>query len=213
MRKDSPLYTILFAFIISALFALLLGAVNAATRDTILLKQKIVEEKAILEAAGISTVGMSDVEVDTLFREKVKTVEYSQKTIYLVKTDKGQAFAFKYSGPGLWGTIYAIIAVDESLTRLAGISFTKQSETPGLGGRIDESWFKMQFRGETIHDTYPFIKVQKSSRTSGDLDHTNASVDAITGATQTSNAVEKLINEGLKEYIPILKALKAGEMV
>jgi len=213
MKKDSPLYTVVFAFAVSAVFALLLGAVNMVTRETIQLKQNIVEEKAILEAAGVSIEGLSDAEVSKLFDERVKLVEYSQKKVYIVKTNEGPVFAFKYTGPGLWGTIYAVIAIDESLTRLTGISFTKQSETPGLGGRIEETWFKAQFKGERLRDRMPFIQVKRSSRTSGDPNHENASVDAITGATQTSNAVEKLINEGLKEYLPILKALKAGDAV
>jgi Na+-transporting NADH:ubiquinone oxidoreductase subunit C len=63
---------------------------------------------------------------------------------------------------------------------IKGLAFTEQNETPGLGGRIEEDWYKEQFKGTTL---------------SGSLSYgEETGLDAITGATSTSNAVLKILN-------------------
>ncbi|MFN3284353.1 MAG: FMN-binding protein, partial [Pseudothermotoga sp.] len=64
---------------------------------------------------------------------------------------------------------------------------------PGLGGRIEEEWFKKQFRSERLLNGA--ITLQTGG--SGDYDHENGKVDAITGATQTSRALINIINDHL----------------
>jgi Na+-transporting NADH:ubiquinone oxidoreductase subunit C len=68
--------------------------------------------------------------------------------------------------------------------RLSGIDFLKQQETPGLGARIGEPWFKQQFKGKRG----PFTTVGEGEPSAENQ------FDAITGATITSNAVKAIVN-------------------
>jgi Na+-transporting NADH:ubiquinone oxidoreductase subunit C len=89
------------------------------------------------------------------------------------------------TGAGLWGTITAAVGLDDSGRAVSGISFLKQNETPGLGARIDEPWFKAQFKGKTG----PFRMVPEGTRSTAPDEF-----DAITGATVTSTAVRDMLN-------------------
>jgi Na+-transporting NADH:ubiquinone oxidoreductase subunit C len=77
--------------------------------------------------------------------------------------------------------------VEKDLKTLTGIEFIKQNETPGLGGRITESWFKEQFRGKR----WPLTVVPEGDP-AGDQEF-----QAITGATNTTNAVRDILNNRL----------------
>jgi len=92
-------------------------------------------------------------------------------------------------GPGLWGEIEAVIGFTETRDKLTGVEFIKQNETPGLGARIAEEWFKEQFRGKMG----PFVLVPESTA-EGEKE-----LDAITGATRTSNFVLEIINQSLED--------------
>ena len=66
----------------------------------------------------------------------------------------------------------------------AGIAFTSQNETPGLGARIEERWFVEQFRGKRA----PLkIRPEKEKTSISEF-------EAITGATVTTNAVKAIVN-------------------
>ena len=79
---------------------------------------------------------------------------------------------------------------------MLGLDFVKQNETPGLGARISESWFKEQFRGKRG----PFRLVPEGVE-SGENEF-----QAITGATSTSNAVLDLLNRSIDEDLPRIAA-------
>ena len=69
------------------------------------------------------------------------------------------------------------------------VEFIKQNETPGLGARIAEEWFKEQFRGKMG----PFVLVPEGTA------EAEKELDAITGATRTSNFVLEMINQSLED--------------
>ena len=99
-------------------------------------------------------------------------------------------------GPGLWGQIEGVAGLNSDLDRLTGVDFTVQIETPGLGGRIVELWFREQFRGKTG----PLSRVPE--RTEGEGAN---QFDAITGATITSTAVEDMLNRVFEEAPGIIR--------
>ncbi|MDF2948268.1 MAG: sodium-translocating NADH-quinone reductase subunit, partial [Sedimentibacter sp.] len=94
---------------------------------------------------------------------------------------------------GLWGSITGYLGLNREFTKTIGIEFVTQSETPGLGGRISEEDYKKQFRD--IDVTTPVNGAYIISRPG-----TGGNIDAISGATQTSSAVIKFINEDLIEF-------------
>ncbi len=112
-------------------------------------------------------------------------------------------YAFPFQGSGLWGgTIWGgYVAVSPDFSQIIGVDFIKHSETPGLGGRISENWYRDQFRGIDISESVDEVIVYRPS------DGGNA--DAITGATLTSLAVKNMINDELQN---LLKEVKGGEL-
>ncbi|MDF1568486.1 MAG: FMN-binding protein, partial [Spirochaetaceae bacterium] len=84
-----------------------------------------------------------------------------------------------------------------SLSQIIGLDVISHSETPGLGGRIEEDWFKDQFREEQIGPDG--ITVRKGEGGVDD-DKENSTVDGITGASLTSAAMEVIINNEI-EYL------------
>lgn len=88
--------------------------------------------------------------------------------------------------------IIAAVGVEKDLKTLTGISFIKQDETPGLGARIEEPWFKAQFKGKVP----PLGHVNEGEPTEKNQ------FDAITGATLTTKAVEDIINNLIQKDIP-----------
>ncbi|MEJ5229270.1 MAG: FMN-binding protein [Pseudothermotoga sp.] len=190
MKKDSKSYTVFFAFLITFVFIFVLSILNASTAKQVNDNERLFKIKAILNAFGIDF--KDDSEALRLFSEKVEIKTVDDLELYTVSADDQKFYGIIFQGNGLWSTITGFLAVDEKVERIIGLEFISQAETPGLGGRIEEKWFKDQFRSEKIIDGV--IKIKSGS---GDFDHENGKVDAITGATQTSKSVEKIINERL----------------
>lgn len=110
------------------------------------------------------------------------------------------------SGSGFWGPIEAMLAVDRNLTKIIGVSFYKHTETPGLGARITENWFVEQFIGLSLHPVSKsnkifYLKPAGSQKSEKDL-------DAITGATGTSRAVERFLNIELNKILSVFEQIK-----
>jgi Na+-transporting NADH:ubiquinone oxidoreductase subunit C len=96
---------------------------------------------------------------------------------------------------------------------MQGIAFTQQVETPGLGARITEEEFKSYFRNLDLSGFHqeetaqpPIIMVKDKAQTNQE-DSTN-SIQAITGATQTSQGVLNMVNSNVALYIDIIQASK-----
>lgn len=104
-------------------------------------------------------------------------------------------------GAGLWGPIWGYIAVAVDGKTIEGAIFDHKSETPGLGAKITEEFFYGQFKGKSFSDGATKFSVVKGGA-KGAAD----GVDAISGATITSQALGKTINIWVKYYEPYLKA-------
>lgn len=124
------------------------------------------------------------------------------------------AYGLPLVGKGLWGTIEGFGVISADLQKMKGVAFTKQVETPGLGARITEEEYKSFFRnldlsgfhGGTSSQT-PVIMVKQ--KTKSNIEAPTNSVQAITGATQTSQGVLDMINSNLAVYIKIIQEYQA----
>ncbi len=103
-------------------------------------------------------------------------------------------YAFESSIMGFQDEITAVIGVDSNMEEVRGIIILKCLETPGLGGEITKDKFLKQFRGKNP----PFSVVKTAPREKYDI-------QAITGATISSRAVVKMINEKLMKMRAVLK--------
>lgn len=112
-------------------------------------------------------------------------------------------------GAGLWGPIWGYIALEEDMNTIAGAVFDHKGETPGLGAEIASPKFYGQFVQKQIFkgDEFVSIAVVKGGAAEGDLN----GVDAISGGTITSQALEKTIATWLNCYRPYFETVKHVE--
>jgi len=107
-------------------------------------------------------------------------------------------------GYGLWDMIYGYLALESDLNTIMGISFYQHKETPGLGARITEDWFKQQFVGkEILDDQGDLVSVEIVRGKVDDLysgDAVKHYVDGISGATLTGKGINEFMAEQLAEY-------------
>lgn len=202
MKKDGIIYTVIFTFLISFVFVGILALVNYLTAEKTLRNQELAFQKAVLNSLNISYT--DNQQVFDLFNKNIQVSSKSTKnrTLYEYKTNDKIFYVMRFSGQGLWGTITGVLAVNSSIDTIFGLDIISHNETPGLGGRIDEDWFKKQFRMEAIS---PQGKIRIGSGGSGDSNTGNFEVDGITGASRTSNLMEIIINNQLEIFREILK--------
>ncbi|NLN41677.1 MAG: FMN-binding protein [Clostridiales bacterium] len=188
--KESPWFNLVFMFIITAVLTSILSGIYEYTKPIIQTNEDITIKKAHLYAFNIEypTDASSD-EIEKIYNEKIQVESIDGTQVYVVKgvDDQPEAYGFTFAGGALWGEIKGIIALSPDLNKVIGIDFTEQNETPGLGGRIDEAEFKEQFRGVDLNSEAAPLTYRTTSQP--------GQVDAITGATLTSNSVLKILNE------------------
>jgi len=202
MKKDSILYTVVFSFIVTFLFVFLLAVANESTSGIVQRNQELARQKAVLSAMAVPF--KTDEEVRTLYGS-IEIVE--KEGVKLFKgTQAGKlVYAKEFSGSGLWGTITGILAVDESVSQIVGIQIVSHNETPGLGGRVADPWFKEQFRGLKVKNGK--IQVTYGSEAgSGKANKEEGIADGITGASRTSQSMDTILNSELS----VLKKLLGG---
>lgn len=120
-------------------------------------------------------------------------------------------YAFVAEGAGFQGTIRMIVGIESDLDTLFGMKVLEQVETPGLGAKIAEETpkkdFFEQFAKLAIPDTEKaaentnFILCVKGTE---DPNVPN-DVQAITGATISSNAVVSIINQSLVKLLEVVE--------
>ena len=143
-----------------------------------------------------------------LFRSgfKLNSADYKEGklAIYDCTVDGKQKYVVPVYGMGLWGPIWGYIAVNEDGNTIFGAYFNHEGETAGLGAEIkDSKKWQDEFIGKTIYsaDGKPVIMVKKAS----EVKDKSCEVDAVTGATLTSDGVSNMLQEGFAKYKNYLK--------
>jgi Na+-transporting NADH:ubiquinone oxidoreductase subunit C len=118
-------------------------------------------------------------------------------TIYLLKNkdETIDKIILPIHGYGLWSTLYGFVALEEDGNEIYGLQFYQHSETPGLGGEVDNPKWKGQWSGKKIRNKDGEMMIQVA-KTPGVKEY---HVDAIAGATLTSNGVHNLVRYWLGE--------------
>ncbi len=163
---------------------LLAGANLAYERAAVIFNIRLY--RTILDLFEIPLEGR---EVEPVFAEHFETIPTGSGPFYRSKKTNPGAMVFKSEGPGLWSQIDLLLAVNPDRQSLYGLRVVSQAETPGLGGRITEEGFQNSFAGV---DVRPAVRVAKFAM----ADH---EVDGISGATTTSTAIERIINQGISK--------------
>ena len=193
--KNSFYYPILFMIAVTVVFIAVLASFNHIMTVTIAFNQESELRQKILYIFDIMPENDDPQEIKRIFDEKIKQKQINNTEVYaFVENNQEVAYAVPINGPGLWGSITGYVGLNKDYSKIIGIEFVTQSETPGLGGRIAEDSYKQQFRNIDIEGVTNGNYIISSPQT-------GSNVDAITGATQTSAAVVKLINEDLNTFL------------
>ena len=111
-------------------------------------------------------------------------------------------------GAGLWGPIWGYIGFEGDLKTIKAVRFGHKGETPGLGAKIaDEPSFAEAFVGKQVGTGEVLFEIAKPANRVTEMN----GVDAISGATITSQALGKTLNQWFGFYQNYLS--KNGETV
>ena len=121
--------------------------------------------------------------------------------------DGSKAYIFSAYGAGLWGPIWGWVSLKTDLSTIAGVKFDHSGETPGLGAEIATPRFSSQFAGKEMFNNGEFtsIAIVKGGAKEGSTNE----VDAISGGTITSKALDASIRMWMEAYLPYIKSLQA----
>ena len=92
-------------------------------------------------------------------------------------------YALQSSGQGFQSVLKIMVGLDPAKKEVLKVKILNQAETPGLGARIVEKGFKSQFNGKSFSDSF----------------QAKEDIDAISGATISSQAMAEVIEKGIKK--------------
>lgn len=113
-------------------------------------------------------------------------------------------------GGGYQSTIYAYLALEADLDKVAALTVYEQGETPGVGSQIEDPAWQALWPGKEIADKTGAIRIAVvRGQASGPYE-----VDGITGATRTMKGITNMLHFWLGDqgFGPFLARLRAGEI-
>ncbi len=132
------------------------------------------------------------------------------KVVYLIKDTVGavEKVILPIHGYGLWSTLYGFIAVSTDGDTIDALKFYAHAETPGLGGEVDNPNWQAQWPNKKIYDDSGKVAISVvKGGASGEYQ-----VDALSGATLTSDGVNNLVQFWLGDagFESFLNKVKQG---
>ena len=212
MREE--IKTITFSLSICLICSILLSGLASGLKSIQTANQEFDVKRNIVKAFGIDISKLSRMEIEDTYNshisEEVVSTPSGDVPIYQwteTPDSMPTKYAFPISGKGLWSMMYGYLSIDSDLETVAGISFYKHGETPGLGAEIVKSWFSSQFSGKKLYaNGKPTdFRVLKPGSV---LDQ--SSVDGISGSTITSKGVEALIKRDAATYADYFNNIKGS---
>jgi len=173
--------------------------IKSTSEDAVELYSKYITNSYVINDKGEKTNGIDAFSVN-LKNELSKTASNRNLPVYVGKLDNNtNAYIMPLLGKGLWGPIWGYISFKPDMNTVYGVVFDHQGETPGLGAEISTKEFQLPFQNKQIFkDSTEFvsIKVIKGGAIKDDLH----AVDAISGGTITSKALEAMLDTCLTQY-------------
>lgn len=230
MNTNKNSYTIIYASVVVIVVAFLLAFVSKVLEPQSQANERIDKKKQILAALNVRNLSNDQVEqkykelilqdeiVDAKgqivkdgrkqdqdgFQLSFKEITPDRLPIYICKVDGQTKYIFPLIGKGLWGSIWGYIALNNDLRTVYGTYFSHESETAGLGARINEVSFQQEFVGKHVIKKGS-NKIDLSVVKSGKVQDPEVECDGITGATLTSNGVNDMLKQCLSNYMNFLQ--------
>ena len=230
MKTNSNSYTIIYSAVIVVIVAFLLAFVFQALKPMQDANVALDKKKQILNSLNIRDLSNEEADAkykevviaDEVIDEKGKIVEAGTQggekagfkleskdykagelALYICKVNGSRKYVIPVYGMGLWGPISGYIALNEDKATVYGAYFNHESETAGLGAEIkDNVAWQEKFQGKKVFtsgdDKTIALGVEKN------VTDPATQVDAVTGATLTSNGVRDMLHEALGKYLTFL---------
>lgn len=131
--------------------------------------------------------------------------------VFVCSKDGKTLNIFPCYGAGLWGPIWGYVAVEDDFNTIYGVAFDHKGETPGLGAEIANNKFTSQFPGKKLYDengNFVSVAIVKGG---GQQDNPNG-VDAVSGGTITSSALQNTIANWFAQYSAYFEAARAAKV-
>jgi Na+-transporting NADH:ubiquinone oxidoreductase subunit C len=135
-------------------------------------------------------------------------------TVYLLETEQGiEKIILPIKGYGLWSTLYGFLALESDLQTVAGIGFYEHTETPGLGGEVDNPRWKAGWIGKQAYRQGEVVINVLKGKVDMSREGAESQIDGLAGATLTTRGVDNLVRYWLGDegFRPLINQLKAGE--
>ena len=213
MDTNKNLYTVIYAAGLVAVVAVILALAASLLKERQQRNVEVETKQMILKsvhlADKISQAADKTVYIEEEYSKYIKDTtiiaDNGKELKMYICTINGEAiYIFYVEGPGLWGPIWGYISLENDMNTIYGAVFDHKAETPGLGSEIATPIFYNKFKGKQLFDANKqFVSVQVEK---GGVDPSNKhQVDAISGGTITSKAVEELLYNSLNQYIGFIK--------
>ena len=189
----------------------ILTAATVEGNDILAAYQENIESAILVDLEGnqVGELNIADCEVyGTSDLKRQIAAEQKALPVYIFKN--GYTVVPCY-GAGLWGPIWGYIGLEQDLKTIKSVCFGHKGETPGLGAKIaDEPSFAASFVGKTVAEGEILFEVCKPANSQVDA---NSHIDAISGATITSQALGVTINQWFGFYKNYFAKNAAQEVV
>lgn len=168
--------------LISVVAALLLGITYVPTSAQLKINEETARTAILGELIPEANNNFEAVEGDVVDDEGNRVVLY-----YRAKDSSGNiiGYAFFKQQAGAQGPLVIAGGVDESFATVRGMDVLSHEETPGLGAKIIDDDFRVQF-----------VDIPVASLS---LSNSGGAIDSITGATISSQAVIDALNSKIIE--------------
>ena len=196
LNTNSNSYIIIYSAILVVVVAFLLAFVYQALKPMQDANVALDVKKQILYSLNIRD--LDGAEAEAKYAEVVKEEKESEsgQKGYECQIDGKDILVVSLKGMGLWGGISGYLAIDPE-GKVYGAYFNHDSETAGLGAEIKDSQeWQERFIGKQIWDEQGNVILSVVKK----VDNPATQVDCVTGATLTSNGVDAMLKDGLKDF-------------
>ncbi len=195
-NTNSNTYIIIYSTVLVVVVAFLLAFVFKALKPAQDANVALDIKKQILYSLNIR--GLDGTEAEARYGEVVKAEKTDgEQSFYRCEVKGETIYVVSMKGMGLWGGISGFVALHGQPMTVYGAYFNHESETAGLGSDIKDSQaWQEKFIGKRVFsngtDGDVVLSVKKK------VEDPSCEVDAVTGATLTSNGVDQMLKKGLQ---------------
>ena len=197
LNTNSNAYIIIYSAILVVIVAFLLAFVYQALKPMQDANVALDVKKQILYSLNIRD--LDGAEAEAKYAEVVKEEQDVEgQKVYECEVNGKKILVASLKGMGLWGGISGYLAVKGDGT-VYGAYFNHESETAGLGAEIKDSQeWQEKFIGKKIFDENGNVILSVVKK----VENPESQVDCVTGATLTSNGVDAMLKDCLKNVKP-----------